>query len=85
MRNTPNFDMTAFAARHGEDTWIPVIDGVLKALKEEGVTRIGTTGYCFGAPPAFRLAFANESHATVLAHPSRLKVPDDLEVSVENH
>ncbi|KAH8104074.1 alpha/beta-hydrolase [Cristinia sonorae] len=76
----PKFDFDAWRAKHGEDTWIPVVDAVVQSLKSEfGITRIGTTGYCFGAPPAFRLAFQNESHVTVLAHPSRLKVPEDFE------
>ena len=81
MRNAPSFDKAGWHARHDESSWTPAVDAVVKALKEEGVMRIGTTGYCFGAPPAFYLACANESHVTVLAHPSRLKAPDDLQVS----
>ncbi|THH32479.1 hypothetical protein EUX98_g1744 [Antrodiella citrinella] len=77
--NSPTFKMDEWRAKHGEESWIPVVDGVVQALKASGVTRIGTTGYCFGAPPAFRLAFAHESHVTVLAHPSRLDVPGDLQ------
>jgi len=73
-------DIDAWFVKHREDTWMPVIEGVVKALKDEqGVTRIGTTGYCFGAPPAFRLAFDNESCVTVLAHPARLAAPEDFE------
>jgi len=79
IMNNPTFKIDEWRLKHGEDSWATVVDGVVKALKEQGVTRIGTTGYCFGAPPAFRLAFANESHVTVLAHPSRLEVPGDLE------
>lgn len=78
--NSTDFDWHAWLARHDEASWVPVVDGVVAALKESGVKRIGTTSYCFGAPPAFKLAFANESHVTVLAHPSRLNVPADLEV-----
>ncbi|KAL4252870.1 AB hydrolase superfamily protein [Abortiporus biennis] len=66
-------------SRHGRDSWIPPLDKVVEALKAEGVTRFGTTGYCFGAPPAFYLAFKNESHVTALSHPSRLEIPADLE------
>lgn len=77
----PNFDRAKWMAAHGPDSWQPVLDAVVPALKERGVTRFGTTGYCFGAPPAFYLAFKNESHVTVLAHPSRLACPADLEVS----
>ncbi|KAH9920745.1 uncharacterized protein B0H18DRAFT_1121707 [Fomitopsis serialis] len=39
----------------------------------------GMTGYCYGAPPAFYLAYSNTSHVTVASHPSRLQVPGDLE------
>ena len=77
---SPDFDRAAWMARHGPETWEPVVDAVVAALKADGVTWIGTTGYCFGAPPAFYLAFKNASHVTVLAHPSRLECPADLEV-----
>ncbi|KAF7797495.1 hypothetical protein EIP86_008694 [Pleurotus ostreatoroseus] len=75
----PSFDRQKWSSAHGPDSWKPVVDKVVEALKAEGVTRFGTTGYCFGAPPAFYLAFKNESHVTVLSHPSRLAIPDDLE------
>lgn len=66
---------------HGPESWMPVLDKVVPALKEAGVTRIGTNGYCYGAPPALYLAFKSECHVTVLTHPSRLAIPADLEVS----
>jgi len=77
--NSGNFDFGAWFAKHPDSSWQNVVDKVVGALKEQGVTRFGTTGYCFGAPPAFYLAFKNESHATVVSHPSRLQVPADLE------
>ena len=77
----PNWDRHSWFSRHGPETWQPVMDTVVAALKEQGVTRIGTTGYCFGAPPTFYLAFKNESHVTVITHPSKLAFPDDFEVS----
>ncbi|KAH9840041.1 alpha/beta-hydrolase [Rhodofomes roseus] len=72
------FDVGAWFGRQGPSVWKPVIDSVVAALKAEGVTRIGVTGYCYGAPPALYLAYNNISAATVLAHPSLLK-PEDLE------
>ncbi|KAJ3557497.1 hypothetical protein NM688_g1441 [Phlebia brevispora] len=77
--NDPAFDRQKWLAAHGPESWEHVVDKVVAALKETGVTRFGTTGYCFGAPPAFYLAYKNESQVTVLAHPSRLQVPEDLE------
>ena len=76
----PNFDRAKWLAAHGPDSWEPVVDAVVEALTKEGVTRFGTTGYCFGAPPAFYLAYKNAAHVTVLTHPSRLDCPADLEV-----
>lgn len=78
--NDPNFDIAQWSARHGPDSWKPVVDKVVEALKGQGITRFGTTGYCFGAPAAFYLAFKNETHVTTLSHPSRLAYPGDLEV-----
>ncbi|OSX64120.1 hypothetical protein POSPLADRAFT_1138035 [Postia placenta MAD-698-R-SB12] len=77
--NSGKIDFAAWFSKHPDESWKNPVDAVVAALKEQGVTRFGTTGYCFGAPPAFYLALKNESHATVVAHPSRLKVPEDLE------
>ncbi len=77
----PTFDREAWMAKHRDpESWISALDSVVASLKESGVTRIGTTGYCFGAPPAFHLAMNGESDVTVLAHPSRLVCPEDFEV-----
>ncbi|PCH44449.1 alpha/beta-hydrolase [Wolfiporia cocos MD-104 SS10] len=62
--------------KHGRETWIPVLDKVVAELKKTGVKRFATTGYCFGAPPAFYLALKGESHVTVISHPSHLEVAD---------
>ncbi|KIP04968.1 hypothetical protein PHLGIDRAFT_14854 [Phlebiopsis gigantea 11061_1 CR5-6] len=75
----PNWDRQSWFSRHSPETWQPVMDALVGALREQGVTRIGTTGYCFGAPPTFYLAFKNESHVTVITHPSKLAFPDDFE------
>ncbi|KZT70802.1 chlorocatechol-degradation protein [Daedalea quercina L-15889] len=72
------FDMHAWIAKHGEDVWKPDVDNVVAALKAEGVTRIGTTGYCYGGPAALHLGYSNTSSATVMTHPSLLQ-PEDLE------
>lgn len=77
--NRDKLDRAGWAARHGENVWKSIVDKVVIALEENGVARIATTGYCYGAPAAFHLAYSNTSHVTVLSHPSRLQVPD-LEV-----
>ncbi|CCM02578.1 uncharacterized protein FIBRA_04681 [Fibroporia radiculosa] len=77
--NDTTFDRVTWFSKHGDDSWTGVVDKIVEALQASGVTRIATTGYCFGAPPAFYLANKNVSHVTVVSHPSRLQVPADLE------
>ncbi|CCM02577.1 uncharacterized protein FIBRA_04680 [Fibroporia radiculosa] len=79
MLNSTTFDRYGWLARHDEDTWIPGLNRVVDALKTSGVTRFATTGYCFGAPPAFYLALKHETHVSVVSHPSRLQAPTDFE------
>ncbi|KAI0676103.1 alpha/beta-hydrolase [Trametes maxima] len=72
-------ERNAWLSRHGPESWKGVLDAVVDALQAEGVTWIGTTGYCFGAPPAWYLALKGSSKVTVVTHPSRLRTPEDLE------
>ncbi|OAX43193.1 hypothetical protein K503DRAFT_766074 [Rhizopogon vinicolor AM-OR11-026] len=74
-----NFNIRAWFVNHGQDKTRPTVDRVVAALTEQGVTRFGTTGYCFGARYTFDLAFDGISHCSVVAHPSLLKIPEDLE------
>jgi dienelactone hydrolase len=53
---------------------------VLAAFKAEGVTSVGAVGYCYSARWVFDLAFDGAITAAVVAHPSLLQVPADLEV-----
>ena len=78
--STPGFDRAAWMERHGPDSWKPAIDAVIGGLQAEGVAWIATTGYCFGAPPAWYLALNGSSTVTAVSHPSRLRIPEDLEV-----
>ena len=79
--DTPkDFDRAAWVAKHGPDSWGPVVDSVVQALKAEGVTWIGTTGYCFGAQPVWRLALKGLAKVSVITHPSRFRIPEDLQV-----
>lgn len=82
-RDSPSFNMREYIAqwltKHGADNVRPLLDPVIAALKADGVTRFGTTGYCFGGRYVFDLAFEDVTHVSVTAHPSLLKVPDDLE------
>ncbi|KAG8215081.1 hypothetical protein J3R82DRAFT_8502 [Butyriboletus roseoflavus] len=42
------FDLPSWLAKHGKDTTRPLLDKVIAALKEQGVTQFAATGYCFG-------------------------------------
>jgi len=78
-----SFDRNAWGPKHGPEQTRPPIDTALAALKERGVKRVGTLGYCFGARYVFDLAFEHAVDVCVLAHPSRLNVPADLETYKE--
>jgi dienelactone hydrolase len=47
-----NVDINAWFGSHGVATVHPILEKVLGALKEEGATKIGATGYCYGGEKA---------------------------------
>lgn len=71
----------AWLGKHQPADTIPLIEGVIAALKAEGVTKVAAIGFCYGARPAFDLAFENKLDIVLVNHPSLLKVPEDLEAS----
>ena len=75
-----DFDRESWRARHKPETWEHAVDAVVQALQAEGVTWIGTTGYCFGAQPVWRLALKGLAKVSVITHPSRFRIPEDLQV-----
>ncbi|CDO69655.1 hypothetical protein BN946_scf184851.g43 [Trametes cinnabarina] len=72
-------DFGAWLAKHGADHVAGIVRTVIDALKAEGVTKFAAIGFCFGARPAFDLAFNNEIQVVAVSHPSLLKIPADLE------
>ncbi|KAJ3997862.1 dienelactone hydrolase [Lentinula boryana] len=79
MQSGSAFDRDAWKNKHGYEQTRPAVDAVIAALKEKGINAFGTTGYCFGAPFSVSLAIENVTKVTAVSHPSRLKVPEDLE------
>lgn len=75
-----DFDLGAWLVSNGPAYSEPIIRKVVAALKAGGATRIGVTGYCYGARSAFNLAFENELDVVVVSHPSFLQIPADIEV-----
>jgi len=47
-RPNTNFDFIPWLSKHGNDETRPNVDKVIAALREQGVTEFGVTGYCFG-------------------------------------
>ncbi|KAF8900269.1 hypothetical protein CPB84DRAFT_1847331 [Gymnopilus junonius] len=81
----PDFDLGKWFTNHSQEQTRPPLDKVINALKEQGVTTFGATGYCFStARYVFDLTFENTNKASVVAHSSLLKVPDDLEFSIDS-
>ncbi|KAM5544179.1 hypothetical protein V8D89_001839 [Ganoderma adspersum] len=79
LETPKDFDRATWLAKHGVDSWGPIVDKVVQALKAEGVTWIGTTGYCFGTQPVWRLALKGWSQVSVAAHVAGIRVPEDLQ------
>ncbi|KAF8625027.1 hypothetical protein AX17_006941 [Amanita inopinata Kibby_2008] len=73
------YDLMKWLESHGADKTRPPLDNVIQALRDQGVTRIGATGYCFGGRYVFNLAFDNVIDVAVASHPSLLQIPADLE------
>lgn len=71
-----NYDIMKWFPNHGQAQTRPVIDAVVKALKEQGVTAIGASGYCYGGRYVFDLAFDGVTAVSVVAHPSLLQLED---------
>ncbi|KAF9270764.1 alpha/beta-hydrolase [Marasmius fiardii PR-910] len=80
----PNFNITEWSTRHGPDQTLPPTRAVIAALKHQGITKIGATGYCFGGRYSTILSQTNEIKVAAMAHPSSLTIPDDFEIIVAN-
>ncbi|KAJ7233088.1 dienelactone hydrolase endo-1,3,1,4-beta-D-glucanase [Mycena rebaudengoi] len=74
-----NFDIGEWFKTHGSTETRAPLDKVIAALKAEGVTYFGGTGYCLGGRYVFDLAFEGVLSASVVSHPSLLQIPADLE------
>ncbi|KAJ7086300.1 Alpha/Beta hydrolase protein [Mycena crocata] len=82
-RTGPPWDREKWFANHGKERTRPVIDAVVAALKTEGITGFGATGYCFGGRYTFDLAFDGIIQAAAVSHPGLLVIPADLEKYAE--
>ncbi|VDC04521.1 unnamed protein product [Peniophora sp. CBMAI 1063] len=71
-----HFDWPEWIGRHSPTHNLPRVKGVINALKIEGVSRLGATGYCYGGRIVFDLTFDGEIDVAATAHPSMLSVED---------
>jgi dienelactone hydrolase len=70
------FDRDGWKPRHTRAETRPPLDRAIAGLKEQGITQLATTGYCFGARYAVDLAVENVSKvapALVGPRPAALK------------
>ncbi|KAJ6510798.1 Alpha/Beta hydrolase protein [Mycena sanguinolenta] len=74
-----DFNREKWSASHGPAQTRPIVDSVISALKEQGIVGFAGAGFCFGARYVFDLAFDGILKVSIVSHPSRLVVPDDLE------
>jgi len=73
------FDFKPWVEKHSPAITQALVEKVITELKAQGVTKFATIGYCYGARLCFNFAFAGETTATVINHPSLLENPSDLE------
>ncbi|CAG8959886.1 hypothetical protein HYFRA_00013158 [Hymenoscyphus fraxineus] len=69
---TPEFNMTAWSARHTAAAVDPIVESLITTMRGSwGVTKIGAVGYCFGGKYVTRfLAEGKGLDAGFTAHPS---------------
>jgi len=79
MDQIGSFDVTTWIGKHGREVTRSIINSFIAGLQERGITAYGATGYCFGGRYVFDLAFDNVIKVAVVAHPSLLEKPADLE------
>ncbi|KAK1235642.1 hypothetical protein PQX77_001127 [Marasmius sp. AFHP31] len=80
----PNFNLTEWLGRHGPEQTLPPTQAVLGALRDNGVKKIGVTGYCFGGIYTTILSQANQVEVAVMSHPSLFTIPDDVKTLAAN-
>ena len=64
--------------KHSMESSRPMVDKVLAALRQQGITTFAAVGYCYGAKHVMDLAQENAIAVAAVAHPSRLAVPADF-------
>ena len=77
------FNLMEWFGKHPFTRAHVIIRAVLDALKADGVTKIGSLGYCYGGRLCFDLAFTGDVHVVATSHPSMVKAPEDVQKYLE--
>ncbi|BGP58399.1 hypothetical protein JCM8202_001902 [Rhodotorula sphaerocarpa] len=77
--NSGKVDLMAWLGKHNKDVTRPAIDKVVSHLKAQGVQKFSAIGYCFGGRYVTDLVLDSVASVGVVAHPSLLEVPKDIE------
>jgi len=74
------FDFAAFKAKHPEEiVWQETVKLIEELKAHHGVKKIASIGFCYGGWITFRLGATDLVDAVAGAHPSMVKVPEDIE------
>ncbi|KWU42466.1 alpha/beta-hydrolase [Rhodotorula sp. JG-1b] len=73
------FDLMGWLGKHGKEVTRPEIDKVIEHLKGQGVQKFAAIGYCFGGRYTVDLVVDGAASVGVVAHPSLLETPKDIE------
>ncbi|GAA5982510.1 hypothetical protein JCM10908_006678 [Rhodotorula pacifica] len=77
--NSGKVDLMQWLGKHGKEVTRPVIDKIVEHLKGQGVQKFAAIGYCFGGRYVTDLVVDSVASVGVVAHPSLLEVPKDIE------
>ncbi|KAK4048694.1 hypothetical protein OIV83_004664 [Microbotryomycetes sp. JL201] len=77
--NAGTFNLDAWRPKHGSKETRAALDPVIAELKNRGVKRFASAGYCFGGKYTMELCNENIVVCGMAAHPAGIQVPQDLE------
>lgn len=53
LHDQSNWDLGAWLSKHSIKDITPILDSVIQALRDQGVTTFAATGYCYGGSPIY--------------------------------
>ncbi|KAM0754303.1 chlorocatechol-degradation protein [Meredithblackwellia eburnea MCA 4105] len=74
------FDLWGWLGQHPASFCRPHVEKLVETLKGKGVKKMGAVGYCFGAREVVGMTIDGIFDVSVVAHPSLIRVPEDLQL-----